>query len=85
MDDIPNCPKCDSSNLLINIWGMPAFDEVEKLQASGYQVEMHGCMPPLIIPGEDAFIYHCKDCGEKFLSYDETIDDEDYDDEDEDY
>jgi len=46
MDDIPNCPKCDSSNLLINIWGMPVFDAVEKLEASGYQVEMHGCEPP---------------------------------------
>ena len=46
MDEIDNCPKCNSSNLLINIWGYPVEEEIKKLEASGYQVEILGCVPP---------------------------------------
>ena len=81
MDEIDNCPKCNSSNLLINVWGYPVEEEIKKLEASGYQVEIHGCVPPYA--GQEAFIYHCKDCGEKFVDYVDEIEEE-YEDDDED-
>ena len=69
MEDIGNCPKCNSSNLLINIWGYPIAEAMNELEAAGYEVNIMGCTPP--VAGEEAFIYHCKDCGEQFGDYED--------------
>jgi hypothetical protein len=69
MEDIGNCTKCNSSNLLFNIWGYPIADAMNELEASGYEVNIMGCDPPIM--GEETFIYHCKDCGEKFGDYED--------------
>ena len=67
MSEVSDCPNCSSSNLLINIWGFPSEDTLNELEKSGYVTNLMGCEPPL--KGERAFIYHCKDCGERFGAY----------------
>ena len=62
----PNCTKCSSSNIIMNIWGYPDLEEVKKLKSLGYEVNLKGCLLPDV--GEE-FLYECKDCGNKFGAF----------------
>ncbi len=58
------CLRCGSADLTYHLWGYPAFDAIEELEARGFIVEIHGCCPPLI--GEEAFRWVCNRCGDEW-------------------
>ena len=64
MSSNPKCKKCSSKSLIYNLWGMPDEEVIKELKSDGFQVEIHGCVPPLA--DQECFLFECKKCGYKY-------------------